>query len=203
MGRVCRWGLLAVAWLSAALAVVAFFRPWISITISDVVAQGASLEDFVKRVTDKVGPVSITIQHGQDTMTTQLSELSTMPTRLTGAQIPKVARRPDGQMLLTVIEDIRNDRELIAKSWLVYVVPTLAVLCAVFLTLGYRWGQLTGSMAIACLGFAAAGLWKLHVTHAQVTGNLHAEQGLWMSCWAYFGLGISASCLALLKKLLV
>jgi hypothetical protein len=203
MGRFCRWGLLTLVWVSAAVAVVAFFRPWISIDVSDAVTQGASLEALVKQVTEQVGPVSITMQQGSKTVTTNLADLGSMPTRLTGAQIPKVAHRPDGQMMLTVIEDIRNERELIAKSWLVYAVPVLAVLCAVFLTLGYRWQQLTGSMALACLGFAAAGLWKLHISGAQVLGNFHAEHGLWMSCWAYFGLGVAASCLALLRRLLI
>lgn len=202
-------GLLGV-WMSVAAALVGFVQPWASIDMKyrdlardvtgtvDAVAKEASLEDVLASLSKRVGRIAVSVKHGAETITGELPDLASIPTTITGADIPRLANRKDAHVVIAFAELWTGQRELGAKSYAVYVVPGLALLGGVLVTVlrGARWlCVVVGLAALAVAGFAG---WKLSTAHPEtLLVAITIEQGLRLICWAYVGLGCSSLVLAL------
>ena len=185
-----------MAWAGAALAVGAFFLPWVR--IEQAMADGSSrpLQAIAGELAE-LGKVDIEIRQGDRTVTGAVPDLSMLPGRASGFEIPSVANRSDVIAAVAFTEMLTDQRSLGKKSYLVYLLPCLAVAVGSVLTGArrFRWACLF--TAIACL--LAAGLGFLKLSHARpqlLTMTVRIEPGLWLSCMAYVMLAVGALALS-------
>jgi hypothetical protein len=207
MRELARRGLLGLVWLSVVGAVVGFFLPWASLDVKyrqvtdqvNQLAEGTPFQDLAEQLKQKVGRLVIHVKHGAETIAGELPDLSTIPTQVSGVQIPQLANRQDIQVVMALTEMLTGQRELGAKSYAVYLVPGLACLAALMVTL-LRWVRLVCLLVgLLCCAVAAGGFWKLLTTETDtLLVAITIERGLWLSLWAYVGLGLAAVLLALL-----
>ncbi len=204
LGRIV--GVLAV-WCSMAGAVVGFFLPWATLDVKyrelaaplDRVTQGTPLEGVADTLTKGLGRVVVKVKRGAETVTGQLPDLNTLPRQVSGFDVPLLANRQDSQIVLALAEMLTSERQLGAKSYAVYVIPGLAVLLGLVVTAACR--VRVTCLAAGVVGLAVAGVacWKLLTANTQtLLVAITIGQGLWLSVWAYAGLGVSAVALALL-----
>ncbi len=198
---------LALAWGSVGLACAGFFQPWVRIDVRDPglakpMKSLALAGEGIPGLTKGAGRITVTIRRGTKTVTGDLASLGTIPHQISGVQVPQVANQENAQLTLSIMELLMNERQHIGlKSYAVYLLPGIALLCAGLLTaLGGRppvaWG-----VAGLCALIAGVGGWKL------LTTNLHARivavsvaHGLWMSLWAYVGIAAAGVLAALSAK---
>ena len=157
--------LLGVAWLSVAAALIGFFLPWATLdltysTVTDPLGQtvsARSLQELAGRLTKKVGRVVIHVRRGGETLTGELPDFSKIPTRVSGVEIPTMANRQDVHVLLAFTEILTGYRQLGARSLLVYLLPGVALLFGLLLTLARRRRLVCGAIGLLCLAVAAGG----------------------------------------------
>ncbi|OGX12944.1 MAG: hypothetical protein A2Z92_05465 [Omnitrophica WOR_2 bacterium GWA2_63_20] len=197
-------GLLGV-WVSVAASLVGFVRPWASMELAHRKMPGAlseaardtPLQDLLGSLSKRVGKIVVSVKRGAETVTGELPDLSSIPTVISGADIPRLGRRQDAQVVLALAEMWTGQRELGAKSLLVYLVPGLVVLCGVIVTALRRVRAVCAAVGGLSVAVAGAAWWKLSATHLEtLVVAITIEQGLWMTCWAYAGLGVSSLALA-------
>lgn len=206
MSRLLRVGLLGLAWLSVGAALVGFVLPWAMLEVEYV--QGTALEELAGKLGQELGRVVVSVKRGAETVTGELPDLSQIADEVSGIQIPQLANRKDAKVVLALAEMLTGphtkifgvgagQRELGAKSYAVYLVPGLALLCGLLLTGAGRARAVCLLLAFLCFGIAGAGFWKLLTTKTDtLLVGIVIGQGLWMSLWAYVGLGVAAMGLA-------
>ncbi|MBI3319456.1 MAG: hypothetical protein HYZ89_02565 [Candidatus Omnitrophica bacterium] len=201
--------LLGVAWLSVAAAMAGFFLPWVMLDLTnrkltDLVGQPgteASLQKLAGQLTKKVGRVIVHIHRGDETISGELPDLSQIPTRLSGAEIPTLAHREDAHLVLALSEMWTGKRQLGVKSFLVYLLPGVALLSGLLLTLARRRRLVCGLIGLVCFTIAAGGFWKLLTTDTKtLLVAITIGRGLWLSLWAYVGLGFASLMLGLMHR---
>ncbi len=196
---------LGLVWLSVAAAVVGFFLPWVVLRapshsvagqLTDAL-QGTPLGALTERLNRKVGHVVIEIRRGAETVVGTLPDLSTIPTHVSGFEIPRLLKRQDLQGLLALTETLTPYRGLGVKTLAVYLVPVLAVVCGLLVTLARRVRLVCLLTGAVCCSVAAGGLWKLSTTKiGSSVVTVVFGPGLWLSLWAYAVLGGAALVLA-------
>ena len=202
-------GCLGCVWLSLAAAVVGFVLPWATLDVNTSrltgplgqVIEGTPLDALAGRVRQHAGRVVIQVKRGAETLTGQLPDLSQIPTHVNGPQIPQLINRSDAQVAIALAERLTGERQVGAKSYAVYLVPGLAILCGILLMLTRRARVACLLVGLACLGIAGVGLWKLLTTKTEtLLAAITIGPGLWLSLWAYVGLGLAALALAILAS---
>ena len=196
-----------VAWLSAGLAVCAFFMTWARIKLQEPdlvrqLRQTAQEQGLVDQLTKKIGRVAVQIRRGTETVTGELPSLSDIPRQVSGIQIPQMANQKNAQVVIALVELLTNTRQDIGfKSYAVYLVPALALLCAGLLTVLGRVPVVAIGVGVVCAGIAGAGFWKLLTTNTHTLfAAITIGQGLWLSLWAYVGLAVAAGLCLLQRK---
>ena len=193
-------------WLSVAAALKGFVEPWAHLDVKyrtvtgavDQAVQDTPLEELTRQLTKGLSRVVVKVKRGAETITGELSDLSKVPEEVTGAQIPQWANRQDAKVVLALAEIVTGQRQLGAKSYAVYLVPGAALLFGILLTAAGRLRLLCGLIALLCLAAAGGGFWKLLTTDTNtLLVDITIGRGLWMSLWAYAGLGLCALLLAL------
>lgn len=196
---------VAGAWLSVAAALVGFVQPWASMEVThrealgalEAAAREAPLHEVLGSLSKRVGKVVVSVKRGTETVAGALPDLSTIPTVISGADIPRLANRRDAHVVIALAEMWTGQRELGAKSYFVYLVPGM-ILAGAWLVTVFRRARLVCG-AVGCLGLILAGLagWRLATAHPDTfLVTITIEQGLWITCWAYAGLGLSSVFLA-------
>jgi hypothetical protein len=114
-------------------------------------------------------------------------------TRISGYEIPVIANSKNSILAITVIKIFNPDiSDADKKSYLIWIVPILAVLLAVFsLVLGKnKWVNLAIGI-IGSLIFAIA-MYKIKSTDMdKLLVRVVIEQGLMITLWSYLGIGIA------------
>lgn len=194
-----RHAALALAWASVLVAVVAFFLPWARIDlrepeIAKQLRQTAPGQSLVEGLTKKIGKVVVQVKRGTETVTGELPSLEDIPKRVSGVQIPQLANQKNAQVVMALAELLTNERRHAgAKSYAVYLVPGLALLCGVLLTARGRRRGLALGVALLCAAVAAVGFWKLSTTNTTTRFiAITIGPGLRLSLWAYAGLAVAA-----------
>ena len=188
------------SWASAILAVVAFFLPWAHIDVSEPelvhqVRRTVQEQGLMDTLSKKIGRVAVTVRRGAETFTGELPSLSDLPRQVSGIQIPQLANQQHSQVVIALVELFTNTRQHIGlKSYAVYLVPGLALLCGVVFTCWSRRAvAVSGGIALLCAGIAGAGFWKLLTTNTRTLFvAITIGRGLWLSLWAYVGLAAAA-----------
>ena len=157
---------LVLTWACAAMAVVAFCMPWASI---DVTAPGAltqlgataPLRGAVGGLTKELGRVVVKIRRGAETITGDLPALADIPKQVSGVQIPGLANQQHAQVAIALFELMTSTRQQIGlKSYAVYLVPGIALLCGLLLTFVGRRVPIALGVAMLCAVIAGVGCWK-------------------------------------------
>jgi hypothetical protein len=201
---VLRATLVAAGWVCVATVVAAFFQPWARVRVNPNgltrlagdLASTTSFQDLAGRLQEKVGRVVVTVQHGSQTASGELSDLSTMPTDVTGQDIPRLAKRDDAR-LVGAVSSLLVGPQAAPEAWrsrseLVYLVPGIAVAVGLLLTAWHRRRRVL-ALGAACLGIALAGWWQLSSTSVEtLLATVSVGPGLWLSCGGYAGLGLVA-----------
>ena len=189
---------LVCAWLSISATVVGFFLPWARIDVRE----SASLRDTVGGLTKGLGRVTVKIRRGTETIAGDLPSLSDIPKQVSGAQIPQMANEERAQVTMALVELFTQTRQhLGAKSYAVYLVPGITVLCGVLLAFLNDQLAVTAGIAGCCAAIAGFGSWKLLTTNTQTLFvAITIGEGLWLSLWGYVGLAIAATGLSVRRR---
>ena len=198
---------LLVAWVSVGMAMTALFMPWAHIDLREPdlvrqLRQTAQAQGLVDQLTKKIGRVAVQVRRGTETVTGELPSLSDIPRQVSGVQIPQMANQKNGQVVIALMELLTNTRQHIGlKSYAVYLIPGLALLCAGLLTVLGRVPVAAIGVGVVCAGIAGAGFWKLLTTNTHTLFvAITIGQGLWLSLWAYVGLAVAAGLCLLQRK---
>jgi hypothetical protein len=184
-----RPGLAAgLAWASAGVAVAAFFLPWARF---DARPPAAAL--------GRLGNVTLEIRANGRTVNASLADLSSLPPVVRGADIPRLARDENARAGVMVWEMLTGKPQHVeAKSLAVYLVPALAVLGALALSLLQSRRTVSLAIALACAAAAALGAHKLATfTSGAASAAVSIGPGLWISIGAYAGLAAAAVMMSL------
>ena len=199
---------VAGVWISVAASVIGFVLPWATLDVKAAhlpgqltqALPGADLQALAGKLTSKIGRVTIQFKRGTETIAGELlPDLSTIPTSVSGLEIPQLVNRQDAKVAMAFAEMFTGQRDLGAKSYAVYLLPGLALLGGALVTLAGRMRLVCVGIGGMCLAIAGVGFWKLLTIK---TGTLLVAitigPGLWLSLWAYVGLGLSAIGVAML-----
>ena len=163
MNKIC-YGLMAVLVL---LIIVAFFMPWVSVESTPVVSELSRI--FTKKEV-KISQ-SISAYH-----------------------VPMLANTEDARLANSVIKILNPDTQDAGKnSFLIWLVPLLAVaiLLLSILFSKNKWVHLA-SAAVGILIFVI-GVYRIKTLNLnQIILNVAIGPGLWLTLWAYLGIGVCA-----------
>ena len=202
-----RIAVLGLAWIMVAVAVAGFFLPWAKIdarepSLVKQMRQMVPLQDTVSGLTKDLSHIAVKVRRGTEVITGRLPSLSDLPRHVSGFQIPQVANQEQAKVALALFELVTNERrDLGIKSYAVYAVPGIALLCAVLLTIIARPIAIALTSALLCAALAGIGFWKLLTVHPDsLFVAITIGPGLWLSIWAYVGLVIASSLDALRRS---
>jgi len=203
-----RSAILILVWGSVAAAAAGFFLPWAAVDLrapqrAGEVKGSEPVRDVVQRLTQKLGRVEVSVRRGTETISGELPSIADLPQQVSGVQIPQLANEQKAQVALALIELLTNTRQRIGlKSYVVYLVPGIALLCGMLLTLLSGRPAAAGAVGLLCAGIAGAGFWKVMTTHTQtIFATITFGCGIWLSLWAYVALAVSAAlCLTLRRR---
>ena len=189
---------LVLVWVSVLAALVGFFVPWAVVdvrasTVARQLGDAASLGQTLEGFSKGLSKVTLTIRRGAETVTGELPSLKDIPRQVSGVQIPQMANQENAKVALALIELVAGTRQYIGlKSYAVYLVPGIALLCGLVLIWLGRWPAVGFGTALVCAGIAGVGFWKLLTTNTQTLFvAITIGPGLWLSLWAYGGLAIA------------
>ena len=209
MHKTIRAGLLGVVWVGVLMVLAGFVLPWASLdlkspirqrTLADVgrVVNATPLADVFGKLTKKMGRVVVQVQRGAETVTGELPNLGDIPKEVRGVDIPALANQPNAHVLMALAEMLTGQRQLGAKSYAVYVLPGVALLCGLLLTIAPRMRELCLAVGLACQAVAGGGYWKVATANLDtLMVAITIGNGLWLSLWGYAMVGTSALGLAL------
>jgi len=192
--------------MSVGAAVIGFVLPWARIdlrepTLVKQVRGSLPASDTLSGLTKDLGRITATIRRGAQTITGDLPTLTDIPKEVSGIQIPRLANQKNAQTAIALMEVFTGKQEHIGlKSYAVYLLPGIALLCGLLLTFLGRQRLVPWSVAGLCAVIAAAGFWKLLTTNTQaLMVAITIGPGLWLSLWAYVGLAVTAGFLGVLQ----
>ena len=195
------WLCLIGVWWGASLAVRGFVRPWVSIRLKSEavgeavgrVSQDAQMRALAEKLAKHVGRISIQVRQGDRMVGGDLPDITTLPRQMSGYDIPRLLHRSDMQGLVSLAELLLKQHDIALKSYAVYLVPGLALLFAVLLTVASQSRGLCLGLALASAAIVATLWWRLSTLRAETPLlRLVIEGGLWQSVVAYGGVGLSA-----------
>ena len=177
---------LPPVWLCVAAAVAGFFLPWVRMDIGTS-KSSKQLESAARTSLGKTFKVGGSkepswIRH-------RATRTATLPTRISGFQIPVLANRKNAKVVTDLVKLFtKRDEHLGFKSYAVYGLPGLAVVCGLLLSWGGRRRLLVAGVAVLCAAVAGGGCWTLLTTDTRAACGVAIGAGLWLSLWAYAGL---------------
>lgn len=175
---------LIAAWVCAGATVAGLFLPWAHLSLRD----SSTMQQW------GTGRIAVKIRRGADTISGDLPSPADIPRQVTGAQIPQLANQGKAKVAVALFELFTEQRQRLGlKSYAVYLIPGIALLCAVLLTV---WGQARAvafGVAVGCALVAGLGLWKLLTADTKTLFvAITIGHGLWLSLWSYLGLSVAA-----------
>lgn len=158
---------LIVGWVGVVLVVVAFFLPWVHLEVKaprllHEVRQSLPGQQLLGGVTKRLGRVAVEVRRGAEVITGDLPSLAELPHTITGADIPRLAHERHTKTAMALIELVAPvPRRLGTQSYAVYLLPGIALLCGILLTVAGGWRLVALGVAGVCAAIAGIGVWKL------------------------------------------
>jgi len=191
-------------------AVAGLFMPWVTIEVREPelarqlreTTESSPVSDTIGGILKDVGRITATIRRGAETITGDLPSLSEIPRQVSGVQIPRLANRQQSKLALAIIEQVTGERQHLGlKSYAVYLLPGLALICGVLVTIWGRHRAVSWSVAGVCAAVTGAAFWKLMTMNLQAAFiTITIERGLWLSLWAYAVLAVAAGMSGLMSR---
>lgn len=195
--------LLVAVWVSVSAPLVGFVMPWAYLEVHEpelarqlrTATEATPVRDTLSGLFKDVGRITATIRRGTEQMTGELPSLADLPRQVSGVDVPRLANDPNTQMAMALAEVLTGERQQLGmKSYAVYLLPGIALVCGVLVTLLGRQPQVSFGVAALSAVIAAIGFWKLLTTELQAPFvAIRIEQGLWVSLWGYVALAVAAS----------
>ena len=196
--------ILVWMWLSVSATIVGFFLPWARIDVRKATTPEHAMAKYMWNAASMQGQgrVTVKIHRGTETITGDLPSLSDIPKQVSGVQIPQVANQEQTRVAMALIGLFTQTPQHIgAKSYTVYLVPSIALLCGALLTLLSDRLFVTAGIAGCCAAIAGLGFWKLLTTNTQSPFvAITIGGGLWLSLWGYVGLAVAGVGLGALRR---
>ena len=190
---------LLLIWISVAATVVAFFLPWVRLEVRQPgllakVRETAEKSGLLGALTEKLGDITATVSRGAESVTGMLPSLSDIPRTISGVQVPQLVNQKNAKLALMLFEMVTNKRQDIGrKSYAVYLVPGIALVCGLLLTGCGRVKAVPVVVGLLCAGIAGVGFWKLLTLNTDIPFlAITIGPGLWVSLWAYAVLAAAA-----------
>jgi hypothetical protein len=188
---------------SLGVVMAGFWMPWAYFTLRQpglvkTFGDASGVEEPLKELTRNLGRVTLKMQRNGRTIVSDVPSLADIPTQLSGADILVMVRAQKTQGALALLELLTGQRhDLVRKSWSVYLIPGVAVLCGIVLLGWGRHPAASVGIGLLSAAIAAGGLWTLLTMHSRTSFvAITIGPGLWLSVGAYVGLSI-ASCLTM------
>lgn len=182
--------LQGLAWGCAAAAVIGFFLPWAQLDIGNSKV-GKEVASSVRKSLGKTFKSGATKEPSWIRKRSQGTPA--IPTAISGFQIPQMANRRNVKVMAQLVKLFtKSDDQLGWKSYAVYLLPGLALLCAWLLSVYGSVRLVALGVLCGCAAVAGAGFWKLLTADTKAQFAMAIGPGLWLSLWAYVGLSVTA-----------
>jgi hypothetical protein len=172
-------------------AIIGFFLPWAQLHIRETQLEKEIASGARKGLSKSFGVKSARRQPSW--LKSKSKNMPLIPTKIAGVQIPRMANRENVKVAMGLIKLFTKKDEAVGlKTYAVYLVPGLAVLCGILLTRFGTQQAILVLVAVLCAAVAGGGFWTLLTTDTKKQFAIAIRPGLWLSLWAYVGLAAVA-----------
>jgi len=188
---------------AACVIVVSFFLPWARVSVSALGVSEKLVQDAESTLKDT--PMAGKLVGKLDKITGALSSFGdiSVKTQVSGYNIPVLVNNKTSKVAISIAQIMFKSAEnLDLKSFLVYLLPLLGILCAVVSFLG-REKKLYIIAMLAVAGLVSIiGLYNLYTTNiANIMVKVTIMKGLWLTMYGFlFIFFVGIAWLALDKK---
>lgn len=169
--------------IASALIIVAFFMPWAEVAasvsgISKEVTSSVKDTPFAGKIVGKISDVTDAIS--------EMGDIS-IKSRVSGFDVPRMANDKTSKVALSLVEVFFKSAENIdMKSYLVYVLPLLAIVCVILAILGIKNKLFVAIMLIISGIVSIGGLYNLYTMDvSSAIVKITIKDGLWYSMYAF------------------
>ena len=197
ISKICA-GLVAVC---AVIVLAGFFQPWAEVSTSVGNVSGG-LTGILKGTFGEVSLGSKVIG-GIENLGNEVNEVVgdvSVKKSVSGAEVPGLVNSKSSKMALAIAEIMFKSAEGLSwKSYAVYLIPGLAVLCVLLAGAGLRYPAAFAVMTVLSGAVSGAGLYNLYNADLSNTiVKISIGYGLWNSLYAFGGIAvIGAGCIIL------
>lgn len=186
-----------LTWISAGMVLAGFFLPWANLQVRESKLLGklgkiTQSQEVASVLGSGIRKITATIRRGSETISADLSDLSSVPKHVSGFQIPRLANQDNAKVALALMEMVTDQKQHIGlKSYLVYLLPLIALISAGLLTMksDQRWIVL--GVGMLCAVVFGIGSWKvMTIDPNTLLVVVTIGQGLWFSLAGYLGLSV-------------
>jgi len=181
----------AVIVAASAVIVVSFFTPWakISASVTGVTKELTGYAD--KELGD--APVAGKVIKKLDQITSAISSMGDVDIKTTvrGVDIPTLVNAKSSKVALSLAQILfKSAEDIDKKSYLVYLSPLLAILCAVFAVFGTKNRVFVVLLLIISGILSIGGLYNLSTMTTTVSPGVKIiiQKGLWYTVYAYLAI---------------
>ena len=168
---------LQLVWLSVAATIAGFFLPWARLDLVETKTEQQIASSFSRAVSKAFG----TGKPKRWNSGYKPKRTSMIPTKVSGVQIPALSNREHAKVAMELVELFTKQKQNLGlKSYAVYVLPGLALLCGMFLSVHGKRQMVRVVIAMLCAAVAAAGCWKLLTTDTRALFAIRTGEGLWL-----------------------
>jgi hypothetical protein len=183
-----------IVWSAAGLIVAGFLQPWARLELVKETKAEKGIASGVQRGAKKAfGGAKPKENFWAKKQKQTGKDAAMIPTRVRGYEVPILANRKSGKVAAGLIKMFtKKDEQIGLKSWLVYAIPGLALVCAWLVgQLGRRHAVL---IAVAVIGLAigAGGFWVMATTDTRKEFSIAIGEGLWMTFFGFVLMALGA-----------
>ena len=175
-----------VVWGGVLAVVVGFYQPWAALDIMRNSKTEKEIASGIRRGLSKSFGIHSAkepswIRNQQKSKTTP-----TVPTKITGAMIPTLANQRHVKVLQQLAELLTHQKQeaIGLKSYAVYLIPGLALLCGL-LILRMQSPFVSAGASVVAAAIAGVGFWHICSTDTRAQYGIVIGPGLWLSLCGY------------------
>lgn len=171
---------------ASVVMVLSFFMPWAKVSVSAVGVSKKLTSIADKKLGDS--PVAGKVVDRLKKITGAISTFGDIDvkTTVTGYQIPKLVNNKTSKVAIALVETMFKSVEgLEWKSYLVYLLPLLGILCGVLSVAALKNSIYVILMLVISGAVSLIGLYNLHATDVEnIAVKISIEAGLWNTMYA-------------------
>ncbi len=172
---------------SSVVIVLSFFMPWAKVSVSAVGVSKQLAATADKKLGDS--PIAGKVIDRLKKITGAVSSFGDIDvkTTITGYRIPKLVNDKTSKAAISLVQIMFKSAEgMDWKSYLVYLLPLLGILCAIMAVLSLKNGIYVILTLIISGVVSIAGLYNLHTTDVgNIAVRISIEAGLWNTMYAF------------------